>query len=251
MPSGESRVEIAYLLRQDRWLTIGGLAIVVAVTGAYVLHGAGMGMSALDMTRMARDMEMPQSTWTLQYVTLMFAMWWLMMAAMMLPSATPVLLLVAALNRKASPGRRPYGATALFAGGYLVAWAGFSAAAVAAQAWLTANGSLSSMLHVGGGALAGAMLVAAGLWQLMPVKRACLRHCRSPVHFLAARRPAASGSRVSPARSSSPPALPCWPWPAIALEGVPAGVRHSGGSFSQSTRGFPCRIRSLVSSHAR
>ena len=188
MPSGESRVEIAYLLRQDRWLTIGGLAIVVAVTGAYVLHGAGMGMSALDMTRMARDMEMPQSTWTLQYATLMFAMWWLMMAAMMLPSATPVLLLVAALNRRASPDRRPYGATALFAGGYLVAWAGFSAAAVAAQAWLTANGSLSSMLHVGGGALAGAMLVAAGLWQLMPVKRACLRHCRSPVHFLAARR---------------------------------------------------------------
>ena len=139
-----------YLLRRDRWLTIGGLAIVVVVTGAYVLHGAGMGMSALDMTHMARDMEMPQPAWTLEYATLMFAMWWLMMTAMMLPSATPVLLLVTALNRKASPGRRPYGATALFAAGYLVAWAGFSLAAVAAQAGLTANGSLSSMLHVGG-----------------------------------------------------------------------------------------------------
>jgi len=135
-------MEITRLLRRDRWLTIGGLAIMI--TGAYILHGAGMGMSALDMTRMARDMEMPHRTWTLQYAALMFAMWWLMMAAMMLPSATPVLLLVAALDRKASPGRRPYGATALFAGGYLVAWAGFSVAAVSVQAWLTASGALSS-----------------------------------------------------------------------------------------------------------
>ncbi len=181
-------MELTCLLRRDRWLTIGGLAIVVVITGAYVLDGAGMDMSALDMTRMARDMEMPQPAWTLEYAALMFAMWWLMMVVMMLPSATPVLLLVTALNRKASPGRLPYGATALFAAGYLVAWAGFSLAAVAAQAGLTASGSLSSMLHVGGGALAGAMLLVAGLWQLTPVKRACLRHCRSPVHFLAARR---------------------------------------------------------------
>ena len=181
-------MEMTHLVRRDRWLTIGGLAIVVVIAGVYVLHGAGMGMSALDMTRMAREMEMPQPAWTLEYAALMFAMWWLMMTAMMLPSATPVLLLVAALNRRASPDRRPYGATALFAAGYLVAWAGFSVAAVAVQAWLTANGSLTSMLHVGGGALAGAMLVVAGLWQLTSVKRACLRHCRSPVHFLAARR---------------------------------------------------------------
>jgi predicted metal-binding membrane protein len=181
-------VEIIPLLRRDRWLTIGGLAIVVIVTSAYVLHGAGMGMSALDMTRMPRDMEMPQPAWTFGYAALMFAMWWLMMTSMMLPSAVPVLLLVSALNRKASPDRRPYGATALFAAGYLVAWAGFSVAAVATQAWLTANGSLSSMLDVGDGALAAVMLVAAGLWQLTPLKRACLRRCRSPVQFLTARR---------------------------------------------------------------
>jgi predicted metal-binding membrane protein len=179
---------MTYLLRRDRWLTIAGLALVLVIASAYVLHGAGMDVSALDMTRMARDMEMPQPAWTLRYAGLMFAMWWLMMTAMMLPSATPVLLLVTALNRRASPGRRPYGATALFAAGYLVAWGGFSLAAVAAQAWLTANGSLSSMLHVGAGPLAAGMLLAAGLWQLTPLKRACLRHCRSPVRFLATHR---------------------------------------------------------------
>jgi predicted metal-binding membrane protein len=44
------------------------------------------------------------------------------------------------------------------------------------------------MLDVGDGALAAVMLVAAGLWQLTPLKRACLRRCRSPVQFLTARR---------------------------------------------------------------
>jgi predicted metal-binding membrane protein len=179
---------MTYLLRRDRWLTIGGLALVVVIASAYVLHGAGMDMSALDMTRMPRDMEMAQPAWTLQYTALMFAMWWLMMIAMMLPSATPILLLVASLNRRASPDRRPYGATALFAFGYLAAWASFSVVAVAVQAWLSANGTLTSMLHVGEGALAGGMLLAAGLWQLTPQKRACLRICRSPAHFLATRR---------------------------------------------------------------
>jgi len=35
-------MEIAYLLRRDRWLTIGSLGLVVAITSAYALHGAGM-----------------------------------------------------------------------------------------------------------------------------------------------------------------------------------------------------------------
>lgn len=181
-------MELASLLRRDKWLTIAGLMLVLVIAGGYVLHGAGMEMSALDMTRMPRDMAMPQPAWTLQYAALMFAMWWLMMTAMMLPSATPVLLLATALNRRAAPDRRPYGATALFACGYLAAWAGFSAVAVAAQAWLSANGTLSSMLHVGEGALAGVILLAAGLWQWTPLKHACLRHCRSPARFLTTRR---------------------------------------------------------------
>ena len=213
-------MELTDVLRRDRWLTIGALVFVVATTSAYVLHGAGMDMSALDMTRMARDMQMAQPEWTLRYAALMFAMWWLMMAAMMLPSATPILLLVAALNRRASPGRRPYGATALFAAGYLVAWAGFSFVAVAAQAYLAAQGSLTSMLHVGGGALAGGMLLAAGLWQLTPLKRACLRRCRSPVRFLATHhRRGALGALVMGAEHGAYCVGCCWMMMALLFVG--------------------------------
>ena len=179
-------MELASLLRRDRWLTIVGLMRVLVIAGGDVLHGAGMEMSARDMTRMPRDMAMPQPAWTLRYAALMFAMWWLL-TAMMLPSATPVLLLAAALNRRAP--RSP----AVWRDGAIRVWllrrlGGFSAVAVAVQAWLSANGSLSSMLHVGEGALAGVILIAAGLWQWTPLKHACLRHCRSPVRFLAARR---------------------------------------------------------------
>ena len=115
----------------------------------------------------------------------MFAMWWLMMAAMMLPSATPVLLLAAALNRRAAPDRQPYGATALFAcrlprrvGGFQRG-RGRRAGLVERERQPVVDAARRRRR-----ASRAALLLAAGLWQLTPLKRACLRHCRSPVHFL-------------------------------------------------------------------
>ena len=55
------------------------------------------------------------------YALVMFAMWWVMMIAMMLPSAAPVLLLFAKINRKDKAAAAPLIPTWLFAMGYLVA----------------------------------------------------------------------------------------------------------------------------------
>jgi predicted metal-binding membrane protein len=49
-----------------------------------------------------------------------------MMVAMMLPSAAPILLLFARVNRTQKVRNRPYVATGFFAAGYLTAWSGFS-----------------------------------------------------------------------------------------------------------------------------
>lgn len=177
------------LLKRDRWVVIGGLALVVAIAWGYLLSGAGTGMSAQEMAGMSgKGMDMEPAAWTLGYAVLIFFMWWVMMAAMMLPSAASILLIVAALNRKARPERMPYGATGFFAAGYLIAWACFSLVAVAAQWWLTQSGVLSAMMQATSGKLAGGFLIAAGLGQLTPLKHACLRHCRSPVQFLTRRR---------------------------------------------------------------
>ncbi|OGA27357.1 MAG: hypothetical protein A3I01_02435 [Betaproteobacteria bacterium RIFCSPLOWO2_02_FULL_65_24] len=176
------------ILHRDRWVVAGGLALVIAIAWGALLSGAGTGMTPQDMTAMPRDMEMEPVQWTPGYAALMFFMWWIMMTAMMLPSAAPVLLLAAALNRSVEPGLRPYGTTGFFAAGYLVAWMLFSLAAAAAQWGLTQSGVLSGMMHATDGRLAGALLIAAGLWQLTPIKQACLRQCRSPLMFLVQRR---------------------------------------------------------------
>lgn len=187
--SAGSFVKLASFLKRDRWIVIGALALIVALAWGYLLSGAGMGMSVRDMTRMyGEDMDMASATWTPGYALLMFSMWWIMMAAMMLPSAAPVLLLIAALNRSAQPDRMPYGAAGLFAAGYMIAWAGFSLIAVAAQWWLTRSGALSAMMQATNGKLAGGLLIAAGLWQLTPIKRVCLQRCRAPAQFLSERR---------------------------------------------------------------
>src|SRR3546814_5555123 len=44
---------------------------------------------------------------------------------------------------------------------------------------------LSPMLHVSSLYLGAALLIGAGAYQLTPLKHACLRHCRSPIEFIA------------------------------------------------------------------
>jgi predicted metal-binding membrane protein len=65
-------------------------------------------------------------------------------------------------------------------------WILFSALAVAAQWGLESSGAMSVLMALRSRAVAGAVLVAAGLYQLTPLKESCLTYCRSPAEFLAA-----------------------------------------------------------------
>jgi predicted metal-binding membrane protein len=188
-------------LRRDRLIVAACLIAVSLLAWAWLLAGAGMDMTALEMTHppesgMNMDMVMP-SKWTAGDAVLMFFMWWIMMIAMMLPSATPVILLAAALNRRADTASPPYGSTAAFTLGYLSAWALFSLVAVAVHWLLEQAGLMTMLMESASDTLSGLLLIAAGLWQLTPFKQACLRHCRSPVEFLTQhRRPGNTGSLV-------------------------------------------------------
>src|SRR6185312_4528786 len=103
-----------------------------------------MGMSAIEMTRMPRDMVMTPATWTPAYAALMFVMWWVMMLAMMLPSAAPVLLIFARVSRQGSVSKRTWTPTSCFAAGYVAVWAGFSVVATGSQWALEGTGLLSA-----------------------------------------------------------------------------------------------------------
>ena len=179
------------VVKRDRIVVLGALAAVVALSWAYVLAGAGMNMSALEMTGLGSgkgrtDMMMP-AVWDLGYAGLMVVMWWVMMVAMMLPSAAPMVLLFATINRKQKERGNPFVPTVLFASAYLIAWAGFSIVAVAVQWGFERTAVLSPMLASASAVVGGFLLLSAGLYQLTPLKQACLKHCRSPLQFILTR----------------------------------------------------------------
>ncbi len=181
------------IVRRDRLVVVTALIAVIALSWVYLLAGAGMGMSAFEMTRMSQigmaggmagTTMMTPAVWTPGYAVLMFFMWWVMMVAMMLPSAAPMILLYAAINRKQREIGNPHVATSLFAVGYLATWAGFSLVAMILQWAFERTGILSPMLVGTNVIFGGVLLLAAGVYQLTPIKHACLRHCRSPLTFL-------------------------------------------------------------------
>jgi predicted metal-binding membrane protein len=107
--------------------------------------------------------------------------WVTMMAAMMLPSAVPTALMFARI-------RSDVGAW-VFVVGYLLLWTVYGLAAYAVYRGIRASAPSFLVLDEHGRWVAGGALAAAGLYQLTPLKGACLRHCRSPLHFLLRGRP--------------------------------------------------------------
>ena len=88
------------VLYRDRVVVVVALLSVIALSWLWVALGAGMDMSAVEMTRMPRDMVMTPTIWTAGYAALMLSMWFVMMVAMMLPSATPMLLIFARVSQR-------------------------------------------------------------------------------------------------------------------------------------------------------
>ncbi|MBO0879301.1 MAG: DUF2182 domain-containing protein [Mycobacterium sp.] len=108
---------------------------------------------------------------TMSFVAFLIA-WAAMMAAMMLPVVLPVVRRYAhAADGNAAPA-------VIFVAAYLVLW---SATGIPAfLAWSRLNEPMSHP-YLWVGRFAGAVAIAAGLYQLTPLKAMCLRHCRSPI----------------------------------------------------------------------
>jgi predicted metal-binding membrane protein len=175
------------VLRRDRIIVMIGLGLVVLGAAVYVAAGIGMTMSAVTMTRMAVEMPgmaMQRSAWSIGYGLLIFLMWWVMMVAMMVPSAAPMVLTHAAIGRKQEKADRPLAATGMFVAGYLAIWATFSLVATLSQWGLESLGILTGMMEIASPTIAGLILIAAGVYQLTPLKHVCLMHCQSPLTFI-------------------------------------------------------------------
>jgi len=163
---------------------------LVAVSWSYLWFMA----RNMDSGGMSLIMTGPED-WTVPVALAVFLMWAIMMVGMMLPSAAPMILLYAAIlrQRELPPSVLIY--TWLFLLGYLVTWCLFSGAATALQWWLAGMKLVSPMMTGTSNMLNGIILIAAGVYQWLPLKAACLQHCRAPANYLADyKRPGVSGA---------------------------------------------------------
>lgn len=168
------------VLRRER-LFLGFVLILISslcwswmVLMARDMYGSMSGASAWMMT----------PVWDGTHLLLLWAMWAAMMAAMMLPSASPTLLLYLRAARMREADARATLRVYALAAGYLLVWAAFSIGATLLQIILATQDLLSPMMEPATPVLGAAILFLAGVYQLTPLKRVCLRSCRSPLSFL-------------------------------------------------------------------
>jgi len=139
--------------------------------------------SIANMSSPLVSLMMPMTSyWTVNEVIAVWLMWAVMMGAMMLPSAVPMIV----IHRQVAAKRdhETINASRWFLAGYLVTWALFSAVATVLQWMFQSAEVLSHMLKIQGALIGGSILVAAGLFQLTPLKAMCLHKCRTPIGFL-------------------------------------------------------------------
>ena len=147
------------------------------VTPAIVLLGVAAACWAITAQRM-QGMDMGPGT-PLGGLGWFAVVWVTMMAAMMLPSLLPMAITHSRAS-SAAGAPSPTAAASVFAGGYLLVWAG-----AGVFAYVVFDGVRSLDLswlawNQGGRYIAGGVILAAALYELTPAKLTCLRHCRDP-----------------------------------------------------------------------
>jgi predicted metal-binding membrane protein len=164
-------------LKHDSLVVIVALLAVTALAWGYIIP------LGLDMAAMGA-MSMPLVPWTVGHLWFMFFMWTVMMVGMMTPSVAPMILIYTQVARHSASRGEFFASAGWFAGGYLTAWTLFAAVATLAQWGLEALALITPMMVSANRVFGGLMLIAAGIYQWLPIKQACLAQCRSPLSFV-------------------------------------------------------------------
>lgn len=157
-------------------LIAAGLATAAAASWYAQLHRQSLPMERMWMPPTAGE------SWSQADFGYAWSMWAIMMLAMMLPVITPMAVMVARANRSAATKLRI--ALPPFLAGYLLVWAGCSAAMALLQWRFHELGWLTPMMDSGSSTVAAAILLLGGAYQFTRWKTACLNHCRAPMGFL-------------------------------------------------------------------
>lgn len=181
---------LAAALRRERLIALVALLIIAALAWGWTLHLAaqmqGMATPAMAGVTMShlQMMSPALAPWSLPLGVYLFVMWAVMMIGMMTPSAAPMVLLYIGVARHAARSSHRFASAAWLFAGYLGAWCAFSLLATLLQWLLESAAMMTASMQAANLRLGGAVLIAAGLYQWLPIKNACLTQCRAPLQFI-------------------------------------------------------------------
>ncbi len=160
------------LLARERTLILGTLLLLAAACWAVVIR------QAADSGSMGASLTMGMGA------PLFLATWVAMMAAMMFPASAPMILAFARVYAVRRERGRPFVPVWIFAGAYLLVWAGAGVVAYLLATGADALAGRSPWLMDHAARIGGVLLILAGLYQLSPLKDRCLSRCRTPLSFI-------------------------------------------------------------------
>lgn len=159
-------------LQRERTFILALLLILAAASWAVLIWQSSM------MNSMGMGLTMGMGA------TLFLAIWVVMMVAMMFPTAAPMILTF----HRIQAGKRERGdtfvATWIFIAAYMVVWTLAGVAAYLGALGAEALATWAALSSTTAARIGGAILVAAGLYQLSPLKDLCLSKCRTPIAFI-------------------------------------------------------------------
>jgi predicted metal-binding membrane protein len=163
----------SYTLRCQRHLILTSL-LALAVTAWALLLWQVWHTDA--MMAMSPTMGMGAALW--------LAIWVVMMVAIMFPTAAPMILMFVRVYAAKRQRQQAFVPTWVFVSAYLLVWTLMGVLAYAAAVGAERLAAQSMWVMENAGRFGGIVLIAAGLYQLSPLKHLCLAKCRSPLAFI-------------------------------------------------------------------
>ena len=149
------------------------LVLAAAAWAALVWQGVGGDM----------DMAMNSPTMGLR-APLFLTIWVVMMVAMMFPTAAPMILTFHKVQASKRQRGEAFVSTWIFVAAYILVWGLSGVAAYAGALAAEAIAARTAFSPATASRIGGAILIAAGFYQLTPLKDACLSKCRTPITFI-------------------------------------------------------------------
>lgn len=160
-----------YPMPRERNLIIGALLVLAAAAWVLIIRQAALGDRAMGLTGGVR-------------APVFLGVWTGMMVAMMFPTAMPVILTFARVQAGRGARNQTTAPVSIFVAAYLLVWTAFGAAAFGLASAGEALADRSMLLMDNAARIGGGAIVVAGLYQLSPLKRACLSNCRAPFSWI-------------------------------------------------------------------